>query len=410
MKNTWKKATTGLLAMALVVSGLHANVRTGGLFSKSVITANAEVTWIKEESTDGAWYGYDDSDGSLPDTMALVTGKTYRQTASKYDEATETTIDYTRFVFVRSMSELKGKSEVYFTATYGEVTKTFETSTFYTGMTANGIQCTPDSEDSVLLVVTITGVSADEVDENKLTCEMELVESKKDAAETTVNLSELTNDYETKDGDVLTGTLAGNYKITIADGATVTLKDAVINGAHSSDTKWAGITPNGDATIILDGNNTVKGFHAYYPGIYIPEDKTLTIKGDGTLEASSNGWAPGIGGGYMLNCGNIVIEGGNITSIGASQCAGIGSGDGGSGIETTCGDITISGGIVNAKGGKSGAGIGSGFKASCGNITIKNTVTSVTATKGNFANSIGAGDSGTCGTITIEDNANVTQN
>ena len=75
MKNTWKKATTGLLAMALVVSGLHANVRTGGLFSKSVITANAEVTWIKEESTDGAWYGYDDSDGSLPDTMALVTGK-----------------------------------------------------------------------------------------------------------------------------------------------------------------------------------------------------------------------------------------------------------------------------------------------------------------------------------------------
>ncbi|MDY6437477.1 MAG: hypothetical protein SPK72_07900, partial [Bacteroidales bacterium] len=38
----------------------------------------------------------------------------------------------------------------------------------------------------------------------------------------------------------------------------------------------------------------------------------------------------------------------------------------------------------------------------CASITIANTVTSVTATKGEFAtNSIGAGNNGTCGTVTI---------
>ena len=50
------------------------------------------------------------------------------------------------------------------------------------------------------------------------------------------------------------------------------------------------------------------------------------------------------------------------------------------------------------------------IKEDDGNITIKNTVTSVTATKGYGASSIGAGKDGTCGTVTIEEGANVTQN
>ncbi len=63
--------------------------------------------------------------------------------------------------------------------------------------------------------------------------------------------------------------------------------------------------------------------------------------------------------------------------------------------------------------GKNGAGIGSGrgiennyWKSNCGNITISNTVTKVTATKGSdAANSIGKGDStfSTCGIVTIGD-------
>ena len=65
-----------------------------------------------------------------------------------------------------------------------------------------------------------------------------------------------------------------------------------------------------------------------------------------------------------------------------------------------------------AWGGFAGYGIGSGYSgASCGNITIQNTVTKVTAKKGadyDYANlhphSIGKGgdtDSSSCGTVTI---------
>ena len=234
-------------------------------------------------------------------------------------------------------------------------------------------------------------------------------------AVTVVDLSKLTADYEAKDGETLTGTLGGNYKITIADKATVTLDGVTINGVNNSSYKWAGLTCAGDATIILkEGTtNTVKGFYENYPGILVPSGKTVTIKGDGSLTASpfdggtNNSYGAGIGGGFKIACGNITIAGGTITATGGFYTAGIGGGQ-----NSSCGDISISGGTINATGGNSAAGIGCGYAstkntASCGNITIANTVTKVTATKGNgAANSIGKGKAGynatnTCGTVTI---------
>jgi hypothetical protein len=245
------------------------------------------------------------------------------------------------------------------------------------------------------------------------------------------DLSKVTADYEAQDGDILYGILGGNYKITIAPDATVTLNNVTINGTNDSDYKWAGITCLGDATIILSGTNNVKGFYENYPGIYVPENKTVTIQGPGSLTASSNGWGAGIGGGrdiacgkitisggtvtatggasgagigtgYHASCGNISITGGTVTATGGGSAAGIGSG----GTGGTCGDITISGGTVEATGGDRGAGIGTGEHASCGTITITSGVTKVTATKGTDApNSIGAGYSSTsCGTVTIGGN------
>ena len=243
-----------------------------------------------------------------------------------------------------------------------------------------------------------------------------------------VDLSALTEDYEAKDGDILTGTLDGEtqpYKITVADGATVTLKNAVINGRDNNAYKWAGITPNGNATIILEGENSVKGFYEDYPGIYVPEGKTLTINGNGSLVAG-NRCGAGIGGGRNISCGNIIIESGTITAINYMTAAGIGSGYGrscgnitinggtvtatggyysagiGNSIGSSCGNITINGGTITATGGNYGAGIGGGINGTCGNITIANTVTKVTATKGKSApNSIGAGNNGTCGNVII---------
>ena len=233
-------------------------------------------------------------------------------------------------------------------------------------------------------------------------CSVRLVQATSDAEPAvtwnTVDLSTLTADYTAQDGDVLTGTLGGNYKITIADGATVTLSGAVINGTNNESYKWAGLTLAGDGTIILSGENTVKGFYEDCPGIFVPANKTLTIQGDGSLTASSNGYGAGIGGGYNISCGNITIEGGTITATGGRNAAGIGGG-----YSASCGDISITGGTVSATGGQYAPGIGGGGDGgSCGDITITNTVTKVTATAGTYApNSIGAGFNGTCGTVTI---------
>ena len=185
-----------------------------------------------------------------------------------------------------------------------------------------------------------------------------------------VDLSTLTGDMEARNGQTLTGTLACNVKVSIADGATVTLRDATINGRNKNAFRWAGITCPGNATIVLEGENSVRGFQRMFPGIHIAQGKTLTIRGEGSLDAGSNGYGAAIGGGSSMDCGNIVIEGGTIT----------------------------------AEGGNEAAGIGGGGYAACGNITITSDVTSVTATKGDGAkHSIGAGADGSCGTVTIFD-------
>ena len=210
-------------------------------------------------------------------------------------------------------------------------------------------------------------------------------------AAATKDLSTLTADYTASDGALLTGTLSGNYKVSIASGATVMLKNVTINGVHVDDNtyKWAGITCAGSATIILAGENTVKGFNRCYPGLYVPTNKTLTIKGSGLLFASSNGNAAGIGGGHTpdnegIDCGSIRIEGGFITATGGTASPGIGSGSRG-----TCGDITISGGTVTATGGLCAAGIGSGANGKFASITIGEGISAVIATAG-YNNQTGA--------------------
>ena len=191
----------------------------------------------------------------------------------------------------------------------------------------------------------------------------------------TVNLAELNDNYEVRHGNILTGTLGGNHQVTIPDGAIVMLDNAVINGTNDNSYNWAGLTCLGNATIILkDGSaSTVKGFHENYPGIYVPVGKTLTIQGEtegtGSLTASSNGKAAGIGGGYDLSCGNISID-----KV-----------------------------VVHAEGGDYAAGIGGGKNAECGNIDIKGSTTGLTVTKGTDAPyTIGAGKDGTGGKVTIK--------
>ena len=223
-------------------------------------------------------------------------------------------------------------------------------------------------------------------------------------------LTTATTELTLQHGDIVTGTGGVNTQLKIAADATVTLfnltNTSIIN---SKSTSFPGIECLGDATIILAGENSVKGVWDK-AGIYVPEGKTLTILGEGTLTATANDGA-GIGGNHSASCGNIVIEGGTINATGANHSAGIGSGYGGS-----CGDITISGSAkVTATGGDEAAGIGSGHASqatnTCGAISISGSA-QVTATGGARAAGIGSGHAyqatNTCGAITISGSAQVT--
>ena len=229
------------------------------------------------------------------------------------------------------------------------------------------------------------------------------------------DLSTVTENLTLVDGAVLTGTLdVANHpvKISIADGATVTLRNVTIEGVHVDDDtyKWAGITCLGDATIILEGTNVVRGFHQYYPGIYVPEGKTLTIEGTASDKLTATPWdgggtyyssGAGIGGGgYELPCGNIVIKGGDIMAKAGNRSAGIGGG-----YNAAMGDITISGGKITATGGNNGAGIGTGDggnkTGAVATITISGADTEVTATGGSSGAGIGTGSGSENVAITI---------
>ena len=195
------------------------------------------------------------------------------------------------------------------------------------------------------------------------------------------DLATITGDYEAQDKEVLTGTLGGYYKISIADGATVVLRNVTIKGSYNSLHNWAGINCRGNATLVLEGNNTIEVYNSV-PGIHITgSNKTLTIKGTGSLTVSSQDGAA-IGSGYMWDGGNIVIEGGTITTM--SNGPGIGAGPYGG-----CEDITITGGIIETHfhyESNNAPGIGSGYLGTCGNITIANTVTSVSVVRARNSN------------------------
>ncbi len=185
---------------------------------------------------------------------------------------------------------------------------------------------------------------------------------------------------------MLKGETANN--VIIPEESTAILSNVTITG---------GIECAGNATIILAGENTVTALDNH-AGIYVPEDNTITINGNGKLKATGGQGSAGIGAKYCGDCGNIVIERGMIEAIGNGTAAGIG------GAEcASFGNIEISGGNVTARGGRySAAGIGGSghLGVQGGDITI--TGGEIHATGGSGAAGIGCGgDGGNCGNILI---------
>ena len=213
-------------------------------------------------------------------------------------------------------------------------------------------------------------------------------------------------------------TLTGNFPstgITIEADATVTF--AGVYAEYSSDGKKAAVACVGDATIILAPNtrNVASNYMTCASAIYVPPGHTLTIKGEGYLEAVSvKEYCSAIGAcskwlGMDNNngrCGNIVIAGGKVTAIaGGAHAAAIGAAS----YKGKCGDITICGNAdVTAESTFGAAAIGAaGTGGSCGDITVKDNA-SVKAVAGGkkgdyYANgaAIGGGNDSPCGKIAI---------
>ena len=266
-------------------------------------------------------------------------------------------------------------------------------------------------------------------------------------AATEYNISVYPKDGEAlllEDGDVIYGTIDGTkrkVRIFVANNARITLSNAEVLGANNG-FESAGIRCLGNCTLVLTGKNIMKGYDSNFPGVQVPDDRngqkyTMTIEGDGSLEASSNGYGAGIGCNRYTNCGHIVIKSGVIKATGGFTAAGIGSskdahggnisieggeitaagglyaaGIGGGGYEESgCGDITISGGKIIAMGGdempgmggKGAAGIGCGNSGSCGKVTITKGVAKVIAIKGKKAPYSIGGSDGLVGTVTVDD-------
>ena len=204
-----------------------------------------------------------------------------------------------------------------------------------------------------------------------------------------------------------------NLQITVAPDTELTLQNVNLSYKGS-----APVVFKGDATLTLEGANTLEGECVAWDfnsgsGIYI-EQGTLTINADNenaslTISRKYN-MKPNSSAGMGIcvpENASLIIKSGKITindvdSEGDSSGAGIGtSGE-------TCGNITIEGGNITV--GKCSwytAGIGS-LNGDCKGITITGENTVVNVSKGDYASCyIGSGIGTVTGNITIGDGATV---
>ena len=222
---------------------------------------------------------------------------------------------------------------------------------------------------------------------------------------------------------VLTVNNGANITISMASGATEPASDRIVVAANATatitlagvkitptdagtDDGYSGIDLGSGATLnitlqsgssnVINGGTSKTGTPA--PGIHVPENSTLTIDGDGSLEVNgafgTTMAAVGIGGmgaasGAGEACGNVIILGGTITvqsgtptSTGGNSAVDIGGGSSESGNGGNCSTVIIltsvnSDGSLEIGGG-AGAGVdgdkgsdGAGIKpAGNGNYTV----------------------------------------
>ncbi|MBE5926872.1 MAG: hypothetical protein E7270_07925 [Lachnospiraceae bacterium] len=212
----------------------------------------------------------------------------------------------------------------------------------------------------------------------------------------------------TKDNNITVDCNTGTVRINLTNVTIDMLED---NDKKSEAKPAIRIKKGTDAIIYLYGNNTLEGGNKSgvgknygFAGIQVDDGASVTILGNGTLNAVGGGddyGAAGIGSRYDENCGKIIIGSNTykptITATGGDGGAGIGSGEDG-----ICDDgIYIINGSITATGKNGGAGIGGGDAIAAGSGGKADTIVirggTVNATGGSGAAGIGGGEPGSSG-------------
>ena len=165
----------------------------------------------------------------------------------------------------------------------------------------------------------------------------------------------------TNSGAILTATADSGKPGIETSGATLTLASGVIHA--SGGTNGAGIGGGGgndNGTVVINGATVVATGGTGGAGIgggVVGDGSNITISA-GTVTANGGGNAAGIGGGNVGNGHDITISGGTVTATGGYLFTG-GAGIGGGGGRAAW-NLTFSGGTTSAFGATNAAGIGTG--------------------------------------------------
>ncbi len=188
--------------------------------------------------------------------------------------------------------------------------------------------------------------------------------------------------------DGATVTINGGLSVTLTNTTAISEKNLKIScvGANTHLTiDGVNINSSGCAlaftgagnTLTLIGSSTLTSGNIE-SGIRVEGSTELTISGTGSVEATGDVGAAGIGSSRFKDGGNITISGGTVTAHGGYDAAGIGGG-----YYSDAEEITITGGTVTAYSYSvisSGAGIGGGGYGSGGKVTIEGGTVSAYAT------------------------------
>ena len=133
----------------------------------------------------------------------------------------------------------------------------------------------------------------------------------------------------------------GAVSVLVSADCTVTLSNLCLRCSDGY-TTYAPVLldTNVAATLVLAGDNTLRAVQPR-AAIGVPPGTSLTVTGDGRLDAAGGYMGAGIGGWLTTGCGTVSIEGGILVLGRGTEAACIGGGSYGDG-----GDVAISGGTI----------------------------------------------------------------